>query len=302
MVLGIWNLVLERENQVSENRDLNRSTLKWHGWMGLAIIGISEILLFSGVPFVRTFFTPLAWSGYILFADGLVFRQKGNSLIMSRPREFLLLLPLSIGFWLIFEFYNLYLRNWHYAGLPEELPLRLLGYAWAFATIWPAILETAELLEGWEGISRRKIRPWRIQKGHLIFSVLFGAFCLILPLLTSLRVAHYLAAPVWLGFIFLLDPLNYRMGRDSLFLDLERGDPRKLYSLLLSGVLCGFLWEFWNYWAGARWHYTIPIAGHLKIFEMPVLGYLGFPPFAVECFTLWAFVKSGFRRARVSHG
>ena len=282
--------------------DKGGSGIKVYGWIGLGIIGISEVLLFAGVPLVRTFFTPLAWSGYILFADSLVFRQKGNSLIMSRPREFLLLLPLSIGFWLIFEFYNLYLRNWHYVGLPEELPLRLLGYAWAFATIWPAILETAELLEGWAGISQRKIHPWRIRNGHLFFSLVFGAFCLILPLLTSLPVAHYLAAPVWLGFIFLLDPLNYRMGRDSLFLDLARGDPRKLYSLLLSGVLCGFLWEFWNYWAGARWHYTVPIVGHIKIFEMPVLGYLGFPPFAVECFTLWAFVKNGFRRARASHG
>jgi hypothetical protein len=282
--------------------DKSGSGLKVYGWIGLAVIAISEVLLFAGVPFVRTYFTPLAWSGYILFADSLVFRQKGNSLIMGRPREFLLLLPLSIGFWLIFEFYNLYLRNWHYVGLPEELPLRLLGYAWAFATIWPAILETAELLEGWKKISRRKVRPWRIRKEHLVISLCFGSFCLVLPLLTPLSASHYLAAPVWLGFIFLLDPLNYWMGRDSLFLDLERGDPRKLYSLLLSGFVCGFLWEFWNYWAAARWHYTVPIVGHIKIFEMPVLGYLGFPPFAVECFTLWACVKNGFHRARGSHG
>ena len=282
--------------------DKGGSGLKLYGWMGLAVMAIAEVLLFAVVPFVRTFFTPLAWSGYILFADALVFRQKGNSLIMSRPREFLFLLPLSIGFWLIFEFYNLYLRNWHYVGLPEELPLRLFGYAWAFATIWPAILETAELLEGWKKISRRKVRPWRIRKKHLGISLFFGSFCLALPFLTPLSVTHYLAAPVWLGFIFLLDPLNYWMGRDSLLLDLERGDPRKLYSLLLSGFLCGFLWEFWNYWAGGRWHYTVPIMGHIKIFEMPVLGYLGFPPFAVECFTLWACVKNGFRRARGSHG
>jgi len=282
--------------------DKSGSGLKFYGWIGLAVIAISEVLLFAGVLFVGTFFTPLAWSGYILFADSLVFRQKGNSLIMGRPREFLLLLPLSIGFWLIFEFYNLYLQNWHYVGLPEELPLRLLGYAWAFATIWPAILETAELLEGWKKISRRKVRPWRIRKEHLAISLFFGSFCLVLPLLTPLSVSHYLAAPVWLGFIFLLDPLNYWMGRDSLFLDLERGDPRKLYSLLLSGFVCGLLWEFWNYWAAARWHYTVPIVGHIKIFEMPVLGYLGFPPFAVECFTLWACVKNGFRRARGSHG
>jgi hypothetical protein len=72
--------------------------------------------------------------------------------------------------------------------------------------------------------------------------------------------------------------------------------------LLLSGVACGFLWEFWNFWAGARWYYTIPILGHVKVFEMPVLGYLGFPPFAVECFTLLAFVKNVFRGAKAFHG
>jgi hypothetical protein len=293
---------MTEDDRQMDMEDKSGSGLKVYGWIGLAVIAISEALLFAGVPFVRTFFTPLAWSGYILFADSLVFRQKGNSLIMGRPREFLLLLPFSVGFWLIFEFYNLYLRNWHYVGLPEELLIRLLGYAWAFATIWPAILETAELLEGWKKISRRKVRPWRIRKEHLVISLFFGSFCLVLPLITPLPVAHYLAAPVWVGFIFLLDPLNYWMERDSLFLDLERGDPRKLYSLLLSGFVCGFLWEFWNYWAGARWHYTVPIVGHIKIFEMPVLGYLGFPPFAVECFTLWAFVKNGFRRARGSHG
>ena len=142
----------------------DRSTLKWHGWLGLAIIAASEVLLFYGVPFVRTFFTPLAWTGYILFIDSLVYRNKGTSLILKRPKEFVLLLPLSIVFWLIFEFYNLYLQNWHYVGLPGELPWRLFGYVWAFATIWPAILETAEALEGWKGISRWKMRPLRISR------------------------------------------------------------------------------------------------------------------------------------------
>jgi len=277
---------------VNEKRDLNRSVLKWHGWIGLVIIGISEVLLFVGVGFVKTFFTPLVWSGYILLADSLVYRRKGRSLIMNRPGEFVLLLALSVGFWLIFEFYNLYLRNWHYGGLPEEPLLRLLGYGWAFATIWPAILETAEVLEGWKGISERRVHPWQIKHGHLVVSLIFGAFCLVLPLIVSPPAAQYLAAPVWLGFIFLLDPINYWRGGDSLFGDLEKGNPRRFYRLLLSGMLCGFLWEFWNYWAGARWYYTVPILDHIKIFEMPVLGYLGFPPFAVACFTMYAFVKN----------
>ncbi len=270
--------------------------MKWHAWVGLSVIGASEILLFSGVSFVKIYFTPLVWSGYILFVDSLVFRIKGTSLLLTRPGEVALLLPLSIVFWLIFEFFNLHIQNWHYVGLPEERLFRWLGYAWAFATIWPAILETAEALEGWGRISRQKVRPLRVTRFRLFLSFAFGAFCLACPLLASPNLAKYLAAPVWLGFIFLIDPLNYWMGKNSLFGNLERGDPRTLYSLLISGLLCGLLWEFWNYWAGAKWHYTVPILGDVKIFEMPVLGYGGFPPFAVTCYVLYAFVRNVFAK------
>jgi hypothetical protein len=278
----------------SRKRGNGQPSLRIHGWLGLAVMGISEVLLFSGISFAQTFFTPLVWSGYILFVDSLVCRRKGASLILNRPKEFIRLLPLSVGFWLIFESYNLYLRNWHYVGLPESLPWRILGYAWAFATIWPAILETAEALAGWTWVSGLKIRPRKITRGFLAFSFVFGALCLVLPLVASGHLAHYLAGPVWVGFIFLLDPLNYWMGSHSLFRDLERGNPRTWCALILSGVVCGFLWEFWNYWAGAKWHYTVPILGEVKIFEMPVLGYLGFPSFAVECYVMYQFAKKVF--------
>ncbi|MBU1207002.1 MAG: hypothetical protein KKH04_08755 [Proteobacteria bacterium] len=270
--------------------------LKFHGWVGLGIIGISEILLFAEVSFVKIYFTPLVWSGYIFFIDSLVYRNKGTSLILTRPGEFTLILPLSVGFWLIFEFYNLYIQNWHYVGLPEDLLLRWIGYAWAFATIWPAIIITAEALESWGQLYQGRIKPLKIKRKHLYSSLVFGTFCLIVPLISSAETAKYLAAPVWLGFIFLLDPLNYWMGRKSLFGDLERGNPRTLYSLLLSGLICGLLWEFWNYWAGAKWHYTVPILDYVKIFEMPLLGYLGFPPFAVECYVMYSFTINAFKR------
>jgi hypothetical protein len=268
--------------------------LKFHGWVGLGIIGISGILLFTRVWFVCIYFTPLAWTGYILFIDSLVYKSKGASLILNRPGEFVLMLPLSVGFWLVFEFYNLYIQNWHYVGLPEDIVLRWIGYAWAFATIWPAILITTEALENWPFVYWHKIKPLKIKRKYLYFSFIMGAFCLIFPLISSPGLAKYLAAPVWLGFIFLLDPFNYLMGRKSLLGDLEKGNPRTLYSLLLSGIICGLLWEFWNYWAGAKWHYTVPILGHVKIFEMPVLGYLGFPLFAVECYAMYSFVMNLF--------
>lgn len=31
------------------------------------------------------------------------------------------------------------------------------------------------------------------------------------------------------------------------------------------------------------WPYPVPYLGHVKVLEMPGLGDLGFPPFALEC-------------------
>jgi len=271
---------------------------RFQTWLGLIIILGAEILLFSGNSFVAIYFTPLVWSGYIIFIDSVLYHQKGTSLL-QRPKELLLMLPLSILFWLIFEFYNFFIKNWYYVGLPTDLLRRGIGYAWAFATIWPAILLTAEAVQNSSWMAQRRIKPLVIKRNYLYSSLAGGIFCLIIPLIVSEELAHYLAAPVWLGFIFLLEPINYWMGKNSLFLRLAAGDPRPLYSLLLSGFICGILWEFWNYWAGAKWHYSVPILGEIKVFEMPILGYLGFPPFAIECYTMYYFVYNLLIKAKI---
>ena len=103
--------------------------------------------------------------------------------------------------------------------------------------------------------------------------------------------SRYLAAPVWLGFIFLLDPINARLGGESLWDDLNEGQYDRLKNLVSSGFLCGILWEFWNYWSHTKWRYAVPIMENVKIFEMPLPGYFGFPAFAIECFTMYVFVR-----------
>ena len=109
--------------------------------------------------------------------------------------------------------------------------------------------------------------------------------------------SRYVAAPVWLGFIFLLDPINAWLGAPSLFTRPRAGYRDLLINLMASGLLCGLLWEFWNYWSRAKWHYTVPIMEHVKLFEMPLPGFLGFPAFALECFTMYVFVRQLARRA-----
>jgi len=102
-----------------------------YGWAGLAVIFLAEVVLFAGVKAAAVFFTPLVWSGYILFIDALVFKKRGASYLVTRRSEFLAMLPLSIIFWLVFEGYNLFLGNWRYVGLPENFWIRIFGYTWS---------------------------------------------------------------------------------------------------------------------------------------------------------------------------
>jgi hypothetical protein len=105
-------------------------------------------------------------------------------------------------------------------------------------------------------------------------------------------ISEWLVSVVWLSLIFLLDPVNSLRGWPSITGDLARGDLRRLFSLLAAGGVCGVLWEFWNYWAVTRWTYTVPYLGNIKLFEMPVLGYLSLPPFAIECWAVYVFFRS----------
>jgi hypothetical protein len=260
---------------------------------GLGLIAISEAGVLAHIEPFWSWHTPIAWTGYILFIDGWIWRRRGESPIRNYRAETLLLALVSVPLWIIFELYNKYtLGNWHYTGLPETLLVRYIGYAWAFATISPAILITASLVgalrERRAPAYRREVHPPLALGVSGWICVVLGTAMLLLPIV---RPSQWLAAPVWLGFILLLDPINARFGAESLRSDLREGHRDRLINLLVSGLVCGLLWEFWNYWAHTKWVYTVPVPPHIKLFEMPVAGYLGFPAFAVECFVMYAFVR-----------
>jgi len=171
-------------------------------------------------------------------------------------------------------------------GLPDARLPRWGGYAWSFATITPAIFLTASFLESLDWFPALR-RPVRFRPAAEAASIAAGALLLVVPLGVPARIGTYLFGMVWLGFIFLLDPINRRLHLPSFTGDLARGSAGRLYSFLAAGWICGWLWEFWNYWARGRWLYTFPIFSQGKIFEMPLPGYLGFPFFALECFTMY---------------
>ena len=228
-----------------------------------------------------TWFYSFAWWSYIIFVQSFLFSRGGPSLLFTTPPRFLVLLPLSVAIWLVFETFNFRLQNWHYLLLPPQIGLRWLGYTIAFATVLPAIFTTRDFLD-YLGVFRdlRKVSLSYCRPSARF--VWIGMAMLVLPILFP----TVFFPLVWLGFVFLLEPFNYKHGADSILGDLAQGSFRTLYLLLLSGLLCGILWECWNFWAGSKWFYTIPYLGVLKIFEMPIFGFLGFPPFAVTCYVM----------------
>ena len=139
-----------------------------HGWAGLAIVLGAEALLFGGDRVVAEWFTPIVWTGYVLFIDALVARLTGRSYLTTARSELVLVALVSIAGWWLFEWYNAprFWRGggdadgiwWQYHGLEPNLFLRRVGYDWAFATIFPALFLTAAALRA-TVFSRCRVRP-----------------------------------------------------------------------------------------------------------------------------------------------
>ena len=109
-----------------------------------------------------------------------------------------------------------------------------------------------------------------------------------------------LPALVWGAGFFLLDPFVKLLGGRSLIQAWLDGERREHLCLLAAGLLCGLWWEAWNYPAAAKWVYTLPVLNFGKIFEMPVLGYLGFAPFALESAVMYNFMRALDERVLVT--
>src|SRR5262249_12075720 len=103
--------------------------------LGLLLMIVSETATLLRIEPFWSWNTPIAWTGFILFADASVHRARGESWMRSSPGEFAALALVSIPLWLVFQAFNRVIDNWNYTGLPEKFLLGQFGYACAFATM-----------------------------------------------------------------------------------------------------------------------------------------------------------------------
>ena len=255
-----------------------------HGWVGLVLVAVCWPLNWL-LPGVRTayLFFPI-WLGYILVVDSFVQRREGNSLWSRSRKDFVLLFLISAPVWWSFELINLRTENWEYLGRDLFTPFQFnLLCTISFLVVVPAVFETAELMRSFGWIERFASGP-RVPATRSVFVALF---VIGVATFSAMLVWPKIFYPfTWTALVFILEPINHWIGRPYFLKELRQGDWRTVISLSLGGLVCGFFWEMWNYYSFPKWIYHIPGLGVLHIFEMPLLGYGGYVPFALELYAL----------------
>lgn len=256
------------------------------GAAGLLLFGAGLVAVALDVPAWNAVWYVPAWYGYLLLVDAAIFARRGSSFFRSRRRELLEMLFWSVPFWFFFEACNLVLTNWYYVfGLRSRWASAGMA-ALAYATVLPACLFHAELLEAWGVFKEKTCHPLRVRPGLLRLVGASGLSCAALPLLFP----HAAFALVWFAPIG-LEAVNFRRGSPSLLRDLAEGRCGRLLRLLAAGFWTGAVWEMVNAAARCKWIYTVPGFEGWKVFEMPIAGFLGFPVLAVGAFCFFSFVR-----------
>ncbi len=261
-----------------------------HGWIGLALmLGFWYVNWTEHIEGPRSHwaFFPM-WLGYCLTVDALSVLRQGTSLLRRSVGGYLGMFLISAPVWWLFEVLNWRLGNWEYkqteaVGPPWEMLLMTVS----FSTVIPAVFGTAELVGTFRWVRRLREGPRvDLRRSRLVAYSLAGAAMLALLLAWP----RYFYPFAWLSLFFLIDPLNVAMGNRSLLATVGRADWRPVVALAVGVLICGFFWELWNYHSSPKWVYHVPFVGFLRVFEMPLLGYLGYIPFAMELYAMYHLV------------
>lgn len=197
---------------------------------------------------------PIAWAGVLLALDGFARLRRGASPLRSAG-DWIATGAASVLFWDVFELVNVRLRNWGYAGVSPN-PWEGSAFALAsFATVLPAARLGFAQIAGVEPQPAPRRRAWKAAAGLLLLGL-----ALAFP-----RHAFPLA---W---IFLWPLCEAVAG------------VRVPLRAMLIGLPLGLLWEALNWGCARGWRYSIPFFDRPRLFEMPLPGYLGYLPFALEC-------------------
>lgn len=234
-------------------------------------------------------FFPL-WLGYVLTLNGVCEVLTGSSLLGRMGWSFGWLFVISAPFWWFFEGMNEIVRNWHYQFSHSISPAQyFLQASIDFSTVVPAALSASflsfKVAQRLSIIGARQTTPPAMRGRGIKDSQLVAGSLLGMLSFSLLALFPGEAFPlVWIAPLLIIEPMACATGYPSLLRDMERHDRALIVSLLIGTLFTGLWWEFWNYYSLPKWTYTVPYVGFWKIFEMPLIGYLGYPFFGLIIF------------------
>ena len=278
----------------------HRAAFPWWGIMGLLLVAGSWVVAwnrFSWLAILQPYtFFPL-WIGYIISINALTYWRNGSCLLICRPGYFFLLFPVSACFWWFFEYLNRFVQNWYYVGVEDFSVMEYVFHASVcFSTVLPAVLSTEEFLSSHPRLTEplKSSFPIRSRRSKLI------SVCIFLVSAVGLVGIgiwpDYLFPLLWLSPLIIIVTMQKMKGQSTVFDRISEGDWRVIWLPALAALFCGFFWELWNVKSYAHWVYSIPFVQKVHIFEMPVLGYLGYLPFGLECKAVASLIKENLSR------
>lgn len=249
----------------------------------LFFVAATVLMLQEIEPFVNWYYV-CAWYPTLVVFDALQARSSGRYYLIGQPRFAVSLLGWSAVLWFFFEVVNIRVANWYYVFLPPERPARWLGTAISFMTVFPAVFLAERILASRGSFAG--VRWPTFQISSRLLGIVFLAGLVFAAL--SLAWPTIFFPMIWGALTLVIEPFNYRGDpARSLLADLSEGRPGRLLRFLAGGLAVGFLWELYNIESRSKWIYTVPGFESFKLFEMPLLGFLGFPVFALDCFVVY---------------
>lgn len=267
----------------------------WWGWSACSALVAIWFLAWTRYTWFEPLqvytFTPL-WVSFIVFVNALSYANMGQCLLTHRTRLLLWLFPASSLFWWYFEYLNRYVQNWYYVGIETFSPtIYVIHASFAFSTVLPAIASGTECLASLKCFGKEPYEPV-VKVSQSKWTAIIILAVGTLGLIGIAILPDYLFALIWITPLMLFVALQILTNEPNIFSGILRDKNWRILALpAFAALACGFFWELWNYFSYAKWQYSIPFVQSFKLFEMPILGYAGYPVFGLECIVVSEWLR-----------
>lgn len=272
-------------------------------WIGLVMFAVTLTVLWGKFNepkwLINWAVLPLFW-GFTLMLDGWVYIRKGGSSIIRNSLQKLIGIGVaSISGWMIFEYLNFFVdENWLYPMGGLIPPAEFMLYAMIGSSgLLPMAFEWYSLLLTFE-----KFKYKYSQGPKITFPSWLQTLCMILCFAGLFAISFFpndLSGLLWIAPLVVISVALCKLDIWTPFRSVRDGNWGPLLIMALTYFIQGVLCECWNYFSAYHvngqpitvnpdyWTYSIPFVNVLHVFEMPLLGLLGYLPFGVYCSVWW---------------